>query len=94
MLIVLICAIALYLIIAASFFVFSAMELVDTDRSSPFKLAVAAVTSLLWPVTLLVMSGLLASMKVIRALLPGHVSVPVASGPHNASNVTLLRRVD
>ncbi|ADZ71472.1 hypothetical protein [Polymorphum gilvum] len=48
--------VALYGVVAVVFMIFSCAELVDTGRSSPVTLLLAVVTSLAWPLTLMVMT--------------------------------------
>lgn len=55
--------IGLYVCVALAFFVLSAMELAETDRGDARSLSVAMIAAIFWPVTLTVMSALVAIAK-------------------------------
>ena len=55
-----------YFAISLIFFILSAMELLETGRASIITLCLATINSIFWPVTLLVVSTLVALKKPLR----------------------------
>lgn len=90
MLVFLILLLLVYGLIALAFFILSATELLETDRSSPLRLAIAAMTAIVWPVTVVIMTTVVSLMRFLMAnRMPGG---EFDAGQPHTSNVTVLKR--
>ncbi len=71
---------ALYGVVALVFLVLSSAELIDSGRSSAFRLMLAALGSLFWPVTVILMTAVVALTKRAESTRRRELADPAAAG--------------
>ena len=71
---------ALYGVVALVFLVLSSAELIDSGRSSAFRLMLAAFGSLFWPVTVILMTAVVALTKRAESTRRRELADPAAAG--------------